>query len=106
MLRTRSAGTARPHVVIRLKTVQGTKRLQLDPAIYETILKEKIVGAVVYVEASTGTAKGCRIVWLHHFTCPKQRVGCADEYASSSDLESERYQRGRTYLREKRSSGM
>lgn len=46
------------HVVIGLKTVKGTKQLRLDPAIYEAILKEKIVvGDVVYVEANTGAVK-------------------------------------------------
>lgn len=51
------------HVVIGLKTVKGTKQLRLDPAIYEAILKEKIVvGDVVYVEANTGAVKvGCFI---------------------------------------------
>ncbi|KAF8486481.1 RuvB-like helicase 1 [Gautieria morchelliformis] len=65
------------HVVIGLKTVKGTKQLRLDPAIYEAILKEKIVvGDVVYVEANTGAVK---------------RVGRSDAYASSYDLESETY---------------
>ncbi|KIJ26942.1 hypothetical protein M422DRAFT_236317 [Sphaerobolus stellatus SS14] len=65
------------HVVIGLKTVKGTKQLRLDPAIYEAILKEKIVvGDVVYIEANTGAVK---------------RVGRSDAYASSYDLESETY---------------
>jgi RuvB-like protein 1 len=46
------------HVVVGLKTVKGTKQLRLDPSIYESILKEKIVvGDVVYVEANTGAVK-------------------------------------------------
>src|ERR1700733_2770105 len=46
------------HVIVGLKTVKGTKQLRLDPSIYESILKEKIVvGDVVYVEANTGAVK-------------------------------------------------
>jgi RuvB-like protein 1 (pontin 52) len=64
-------------VVIGLKTVKGTKQLRLDPGVYESILKEKIVvGDVVYIEANTGAVK---------------RVGRSDAYASSFDLESETY---------------
>ena len=51
------------HVVIGLKTVKGTKQLRLDPAIYEAILKEKVVvGDVVYVEANTGAVKVSRVI--------------------------------------------
>ncbi|CAL1702013.1 unnamed protein product [Somion occarium] len=65
------------HVIVGLKTVRGTKQLRLDPSIYESILKEKIVvGDVVYIEANTGAVK---------------RVGRSDAYASSYDLESETY---------------
>jgi hypothetical protein len=36
----------------------GTKQLRLDPSIYESILKEKVVvGDVVYIEANTGAVK-------------------------------------------------
>lgn len=46
------------HVVISLKTGKGTKQLRLDPAIYEAILKEKIVvGDVVYIEVNSGAVK-------------------------------------------------
>lgn len=46
------------HVVISLKTVKGTKQLRLDPSIYESIMKEKVVvGDVIYVEANTGAVK-------------------------------------------------
>lgn len=46
------------HVIVGLKTVRGTKQLRLDPSIYESILKEKIVvGDVVYIEANTGAVK-------------------------------------------------
>ncbi|KAH8105467.1 RuvB-like helicase 1 [Cristinia sonorae] len=65
------------HVIVGLKTVKGTKQLRLDPSIYESILKEKIVvGDVIYVEANTGAVK---------------RVGRSDAYAASYDLESETY---------------
>jgi len=65
------------HVVVGLKTGKGTKQLRLDPAIYEAILKEKVlVGDVIYIEANTGAVK---------------RVGRSDAYASSYDLESETY---------------
>ncbi|KAH8827262.1 TIP49 C-terminus-domain-containing protein [Flagelloscypha sp. PMI_526] len=65
------------HVIVGLKTVKGTKQLRLDPSIYESILKEKVVvGDVVYIEANTGAVK---------------RVGRSDTYASAFDLESETY---------------
>jgi hypothetical protein len=45
-------------VVIGLKTVKGTKNLKLDPSIYESIQKEKVmIGDVVYIEANTGAVK-------------------------------------------------
>jgi RuvB-like protein 1 len=45
-------------VVIGLKTVKGTKNLKLDPSIYESIQKEKVViGDVIYIEANTGAVK-------------------------------------------------
>lgn len=51
------------HVVISLKTVKGTKQLRLDPSIYESIVKEKVVvGDVVYIEANTGAVKVSRIL--------------------------------------------
>ncbi|KAG2014299.1 RuvB-like helicase 1 [Coprinopsis cinerea AmutBmut pab1-1] len=65
------------HVVVGLKTAKGTKQLRLDPTIYESILKEKIVvGDVIYIEHNTGAVK---------------RVGRSDAYAASYDLESETY---------------
>lgn len=65
------------HVVIGLKTVKGTKQLKLDPMIYESLQKEKIVcGDVIYIEASTGGVK---------------RVGRSDAYATEFDLEAEEY---------------
>lgn len=45
-------------VVVGLKTVKGTKQLRLDPSIYESMLKEKVVvGDVIYIEANTGAVK-------------------------------------------------
>ncbi|KAG0170018.1 RuvB-like protein 1 [Apophysomyces sp. BC1034] len=65
------------HVIIGLKTVKGTKQLKLDPSIYESIQKEKVmVGDVIYVEANTGAVK---------------RVGRSDAYATEFDLEAEEY---------------
>ena len=64
-------------VVVGLKTVKGTKQLRLDPSIYESMLKEKVVvGDVIYIEANTGAVK---------------RVGRSDAYAAAFDLESETY---------------
>ncbi len=46
------------HVIVHLKTVRGVKQLRLDPSIYESILKEKIVvGDVIYIEQNTGAVK-------------------------------------------------
>lgn len=65
------------HVIVGLKTAKGTKNLRLDPAIYESIQKERVVvGDVIYVEANTGAVK---------------RVGRSDAYATEFDLEAEEY---------------
>lgn len=46
------------HVVVGLKTTKGTKRLKLDPSIYDSIQKEKInVGDVIYIESNNGAVK-------------------------------------------------
>ncbi len=46
------------HVIVGLKTTKGTKQLKLDPSIYESIQKEKIVpGDVIYIEANSGAVK-------------------------------------------------
>lgn len=64
-------------VLISLKTTKGTKSLKLDPAIYESITKEKVtVGDVIYIEANSGAVK---------------RVGRSDSYATQYDLEAEEY---------------
>lgn len=48
------------HVIVGLKTVKGTKQLKLDPSIYESIQKEKVlVGDVIYIEANSGAVKVC-----------------------------------------------
>lgn len=65
------------HVVVGLKTAKGTKSLRLDPSIYESIQKERVVvGDVIYIEANTGSVK---------------RVGRSDAYATEFDLEAEEY---------------
>ncbi|EFN55430.1 hypothetical protein CHLNCDRAFT_48800 [Chlorella variabilis] len=65
------------HVVIGLKTVKGTKQLKLDPAIYDSLQKEKVAaGDVIYIEANSGSVK---------------RVGRCDAYATEFDLEAEEY---------------
>lgn len=65
------------HVVVGLKTAKGTKNLRLDPSIYESIQKERVVvGDVIYIEANTGSVK---------------RVGRSDAYATEFDLEAEEY---------------
>lgn len=65
------------HLVVTLKSYRGTKKLRLDPSIYEAIQKERVtVGDVVYIEANTGAVK---------------RVGRSDAYATEFDLEAEEY---------------
>ncbi|KAL6976771.1 hypothetical protein U1Q18_025557 [Sarracenia purpurea var. burkii] len=51
-------GKSISHVIIRLKTIKGTKQLKLDPAIYDALIKEKVaVGDVLYIEANSGAVK-------------------------------------------------
>jgi RuvB-like protein 1 (pontin 52) len=65
------------HLVITLKSAKGTKKLRLDPSIFEAIQKERVrVGDVIYIEANTGAVK---------------RVGRSDAYATEFDLEAEEY---------------
>ncbi len=65
------------HLLISLKATRGTKKLRLDPSIYEAIQKERVrLGDVVYIEANTGAVK---------------RVGRSDAYATEFDLEAEEY---------------
>lgn len=65
------------HVVVGLKTAKGTKQLRLDPTIYESLQKERVVvGDVIYIESNTGAVK---------------RVGRSDAYATEFDLEAEEY---------------
>lgn len=72
-----SYGKTISSVVVGLKTVKGIKQLKLDPSIFESMQKEKVlVGDVIYIEASTGSVK---------------RVGRSDAYASEYDLEAEEY---------------
>ncbi|KAI5779262.1 TIP49 C-terminus-domain-containing protein [Geopyxis carbonaria] len=65
------------HVIVGLKSGKGTKKLRLDPSIYESIQKERVaIGDVIYIEANTGAVK---------------RVGRSDAYATEFDLEAEEY---------------
>jgi RuvB-like protein 1 (pontin 52) len=65
------------HLLINLKSAKGTKKLRLDPSIYEAIQKERVrLGDVIYIEANTGAVK---------------RVGRSDAYATEFDLEAEEY---------------
>ena len=65
------------HLLIGLKSYRGTKKLRLDPSIYEAIQKERVtVGDVIYIEANTGACK---------------RVGRSDAYNTEFDLEAEEY---------------
>ncbi|KAF1951042.1 TIP49-domain-containing protein [Byssothecium circinans] len=65
------------HLLITMKATRGTKKLRLDPSIYEAIQKERVrLGDVIYIEANTGAVK---------------RVGRSDAYATEFDLEAEEY---------------
>jgi hypothetical protein len=65
------------HLLVTLKSAKGTKKLRLDPSIFEAIQKERVrVGDVIYIEANTGAVK---------------RVGRSDAYATEFDLEAEEY---------------
>ncbi|KAI9666913.1 MAG: RuvB ATP-dependent DNA helicase pontin [Alyxoria varia] len=65
------------HLLIGLKSAKGTKKLRLDPSIYEAIQKERVnIGDVIYIEANTGACK---------------RVGRSDAFATEFDLEAEEY---------------
>merc|ERR1712193_450802 len=65
------------HVVFGLKTAKGTKQLKLDPAIYESLQKEKVEpGDVIYIESNSGSVK---------------RLGRSDAFATEFDLEAEEY---------------
>lgn len=65
------------HLLITLRSSKGTKKLRLDPSIYEAIQKERVrVGDVVYIEANTGAVK---------------RVGRSDAFSTEFDLEAEEY---------------
>lgn len=65
------------HLVITLRASKGTKKLRLDPSIYEAIQKERVrLGDVIYIEANTGAVK---------------RVGRSDAFSTEFDLEAEEY---------------
>ena len=65
------------HLIITLRSSRGTKKLRLDPSIYEAIQKERVrLGDVIYIEANTGAVK---------------RVGRSDAFSTEFDLEAEEY---------------
>lgn len=65
------------HLMITLRSSKGTKKLRLDPSIYEAIQKERVrLGDVIYIEANTGAVK---------------RVGRSDAFSTEFDLEAEEY---------------
>lgn len=70
-------GKSVSHIIIGLKTAKGTKQLKLDPAIYESLQKEKVEpGDVIYIEANSGAVR---------------RQGRSDAFATEFDLEAEEY---------------
>ncbi|KAJ0086255.1 hypothetical protein Patl1_06945 [Pistacia atlantica] len=74
---TGGCGKSISHVIIGLKTVKGTNQLNLEPTIYDALIKEKVaVGDVIYIEANSGAVK---------------RVGRSDAFATEFDLEAEEY---------------
>ncbi|KAF8863996.1 TIP49-domain-containing protein [Acephala macrosclerotiorum] len=65
------------NLLIGIKATRGTKKLRLDPSVYEALQKERItVGDVIYLEQNTGACK---------------RIGRSDAYATEFDLEAEEY---------------
>lgn len=65
------------HLLLTLRSSRGTKKLRLDPSIYEAVQKERVrVGDVIYIEANTGAVK---------------RVGRSDAFSTEFDLEAEEY---------------
>ncbi|KAF2718455.1 ATP-dependent DNA helicase pontin [Polychaeton citri CBS 116435] len=72
-----SYGRTISHLLITLRSSRGTKKLRLDPSIYEAIQKERVrLGDVIYIEANTGAVK---------------RVGRSDAFSTEFDLEAEEY---------------
>lgn len=72
-----SYGRTISHLLITLRSARGTKKLRLDPSIYEAIQKERVrIGDVIYIEANTGAVK---------------RVGRSDAFSTEFDLEAEEY---------------
>ncbi|UXI15596.1 tether containing UBX domain for GLUT4-like [Sarcoptes scabiei] len=65
------------HLSLTLKATKGTKKLKLDPSIYEALQKQKVeVGDVIYIEVNSGSLK---------------RIGRSDAYATEFDLEADEY---------------
>lgn len=60
-----------------LRTARGTKQLKLDPAIHDSLLKERVSpGDVIYIESKSGAIK---------------RVGRCDAFRTEYDLEADEY---------------
>lgn len=68
-------GKAISHVEIVLKTSKGSKKLKLDPTIYDDLLKQKVeVGDVIYIDIKSATVK---------------RVGRSDVFATEFDIDAD-----------------
>ena len=64
-------------LLISIKSSRGTKKLRLDPSVYEALQKERVtVGDIIYLEQNTGACK---------------RIGRSDAYATEFDLEADEY---------------
>jgi len=70
-------GKAITHVELVLKTSKGSKKLKLDPSIYDDLLKQKVeVGDVIYIDAKSASVK---------------RVGRSDIFATEFDIDADVY---------------
>ncbi|CAD5234688.1 unnamed protein product [Bursaphelenchus xylophilus] len=65
------------HVELVLKTSKGSKKLKLDPSIYDDLLKQKVeVGDVIYIDVKAASVK---------------RVGRSDVFATEFDVDADVY---------------
>jgi RuvB-like protein 1 (pontin 52) len=73
----RSLSDCEDHFIIGLKTLKGTKKIKLDPNLYDALQKEKIsIGDVIFIDVNSGAVK---------------RVGRCDIYATDFDIDAEEY---------------
>lgn len=59
------------HVELVLKTSKGSKKLKLDPSIYDDLLKQKVeIGDVIYIDSRSASVKVWRFlfVFINDFT--------------------------------------